>query len=275
MNTRLLIDADLMAYRAASGTQVDIDWGDTGTSRTTDIDAAKRQLRYQIDRWVDELDASAFTICLSDDFRSFRKERIDPSYKAARNDVERPEVLYQLKDWLFERFPSERRNTMEADDVMGIRATEPGTGETRIMVSQDKDMKTIPGLLYRPFDEKPDVVESSLEEADRFHLWQTLTGDAVDGYPGCPGIGSDRASRALRENLGWVSNQHELRSGPRRGTFETRWTREVMDRPWDVVVSHYHRAGLTEADALVQARLARILRWEDVETGRIRLWNPV
>lgn len=262
-----------MAYRAAAGTQTNFDWGDGVTSVKTDIEAAKRQLRQQIDKWMDELEGDTFTICLSDDFRSFRKEDVDPTYKATRADVERPEELYPLKSWLAERFPSDLRPRLEADDVMGILSTEPGTGETRIIVSQDKDMKTIPGLLYRPFEDKPDVQEITLEEADRFHLWQTLTGDAVDGYPGCPGVGQDRATRALKENLGWTAVTHELRAGPRKGQRITRWERETKATAWETVVSHYHRAGLTEADALRQARLARILRWGEWK-GRPILWNP-
>lgn len=274
LTTRLLIDADLMAYRAAAGTQDTHDWGDTGVSVETDIEAAKVQLRNQIDRWMDELDADAFTICLSDDFRSFRKEDVDPSYKATRIEVERPLVLYPLKDWLYERFPSERRNRLEADDVMGIRSTEPGTGETRIIVSQDKDMKTIPGLLYRPFDEKPDVVEISKDQADSFHLYQTLVGDAVDGYPGAPGVGPVAARGILSGNLGWTSYTHVFKSGPRKGLEETRWEPKVFERTWDAVVSAFVKVGQDASSALRQARLARILRWEDQRDFRPILWNP-
>jgi len=284
VTTRLLIDADLMAYRAASGTQTTHDWGDGVVSVQTNIEAAKRQLRTQIDRWMDELDADTFTICLSDDFRSFRKEDVDASYKSIRSEVERPEVLYPLKDWLFERFPSERRSRLEADDVMGIRSTEPGTGENRIIVSQDKDMKTIPGLLYRPFTVKvlpsgrevaaPEMLDITPEEADRFHLWQTLTGDAVDGYPGAPGMGPVAADKILADNAGFESFQHEFTRGPRKGTVETRWKPKVFDTAWEALVSAFEKVGGTAADALRQARLARILRWEDQRDFRPILWNP-
>lgn len=263
-----------MAYRAAAGTQTNFDWGDTGQSVVTNMDAAQRQLREQIDRWMAELEADSFTICLSDDFRSFRKEDVDPTYKAVRADVERPELLYQLKDWLYERFPSERRNRLEADDVMGIRATEPGTGETRIIVSQDKDMKTIPGLLYRPFDDKPDLLEITLAEANHFHLLQTLAGDAVDGYPGCYGTGMGRAETALRTLTGYQLVEKVRRTGALKGTVKTVWEKAQMDDPWAVVVSHFERIGETWHDAVRQARLARILRWEDQRDFRPILWNP-
>lgn len=273
-----------MAYRAASGTQTNFDWGDTGASVATDIEKAKVQLRQQIDKWMADLEADTFTVCLSDDFRSFRKEDVDPTYKDIRTEIERPVVLYQLKDWLFERFPSERRNRLEADDVMGIRSTEPGTGETRIIVSQDKDMKTIPGFLYRPFTETmtpsgrpkvtPEFLEITREAADRFHLWQTIVGDAVDGYPGAPGLGPKAAEAILSENLGWESYVHVFKSGPRKGLEETRWRPKAYDTPWEALVSAFQKVGGTAADALRQARLARILRWEDQRDFRPILWNP-
>jgi hypothetical protein len=43
---------------------------------------------------------------------------------------------------------------------------------------------------------------------------------------------------------------------------------------WDTVVEAYEKAGLTEDDALVTARLARILRAEDYDGVNIKLWEP-
>lgn len=268
---RLLIDADLMAYRAASACQRNYDWGDGVTSVSTDIKAAKRQLKDLIDGWVHKLDADAVTVCLSDDFDNYRKD-VDPEYKGNRREVERPRVLYALKDWLAQTYPHDRRRRLEADDVMGILATEP-TDEERIIVSQDKDMKTIPCLLYRPFLDKPEVEVISREEADRFHLYQTLIGDAVDGYGGCPGVGPVAAAEALDTLTGVESYEHEFTRGPRRGTKETRWRKIRMDTAWDVVVSLYKKAGLTAQHALTQARLARILRHGEWN-GRPVLWTP-
>ena len=42
----------------------------------------------------------------------------------------------------------------------------------------------------------------------------------------------------------------------------------------DTVVEAYEKAGLTEDDALVTARLARILRAEDYDGVNIKLWEP-
>ena len=51
-------------------------------------------------------------------------------------------------------------------------------------MSDDKDMKTIPGRLYRPMSDE--LLEITAEDADRYFLTQVLTGDTADGYKGVP-----------------------------------------------------------------------------------------
>jgi DNA polymerase-1 len=281
----LLLDADLLAYRASAANQRSYDWnGDGNKSVAADEDAARRFAEEAILKFVDVLKADDVIVCLSDDFNSFRKERVDPTYKAVRATTERPVHLYDIKEWLAETYDTVRWTALEADDVMGIIATDPTRTDERIIVSGDKDMQTIPGKLYRPATEhRPaKLMLISEEEADRFHLWQTIVGDATDGYPGLPGAGPERATLLLA-GIGWESYQHELRSGPRRGVVETRW-REKLFGPddagyssadaWLAIVSAYEKAGLTEADAIKQARLARILRYEEWDGRSPRLWSP-
>lgn len=114
-----------------------------------------------------------------------------------------------------------------------------------IMVSDDKDLKTVPGKLYRPMaDEQLEISEA---EADKNFFTQVLTGDATDGYKGIPGIGPKKAEAILG------SRPH-----------------------WGAVEQAYIKAGMTRDDAIQQARLARILRWSDwhEEIQEIRLWTP-
>ena len=62
-----------------------------------------------------------------------------------------------------------------------------------IIVSDDKDMKTIPGKLYRPTtDEQLDITE---QEADKHFLMQVY-GDQADGYKGVR-IGPKKAEAIL------------------------------------------------------------------------------
>jgi hypothetical protein len=87
------------------------------------------------------------------------------------------------------------------------------------------------------------------EQADRYHLIQTLTGDVTDGYSGCPGIGPVKA-----ELLCATAAPQSLVA---------------------VRCDAFKKAKLTEADALLQARLARILRnteW-DFDKSEVKLWS--
>jgi DNA polymerase-1 len=273
----LLLDADLLAYRASSAFQRSYDWnGDGIKSIAADEGEARQMAGEEIVKLAEKLHADDVIVCLSDDFNSFRKDRVDPTYKAARGDVERPVHLYDLKEWLAETYETVRWTALEADDVMGILATDPNRTDERIIVSADKDLQTIPGKLYRPATEaRPaQMLNISLEQADRYHLFQTLTGDITDGYPGLPGTGPDRANAILDGRL-WVRIEKELSRGPRKGQTVMEWKAADHDGPvWTRIVAAYERQGLTEADAIKQARLARILRYDEWDGRTPRLWTP-
>ncbi len=83
-------------------------------------------------------------------------------------------------------------------------------------------------------------------------MYQTLTGDSTDGYKGCPKVGPVAAARLLEPLMGEPAGM------------------------WIAVLLSFKKAGLTEADALVQARVARILRHTDYDfTNKLPiLWTP-
>jgi DNA polymerase I len=140
------------------------------------------------------------------------------------------------------------KDGIEADDTLGILCTHPKlVPGKRIVVTIDKDLLQIPGHHYNPDRDEKRVV--SLDGGDRWFFQQVLTGDATDNYPGCPGIGPKRASGILDAT--------------------------EPDTRWSAVVAAYKAMGLTEANALVQARLARILRHTDYDFERKEpiLWS--
>jgi DNA polymerase-1 len=138
---------------------------------------------------------------------------------------------------------------LEADDVMGVLATHPKTVRESqpIIISQDKDMQTIPTQVWR----QGELMTISEEQADRYHMFQTLVGDTSDGYKGCPGVGKVKAEKFLDGCNGTAGM-------------------------WEGVKYLYEKASLTEQDALTQARLARILRWSDWNNEKKEpiLWTP-
>jgi DNA polymerase-1 len=266
----LLLDADIVAYVASSVSQTDIDWGG---AQTHDVDADKAL--FEVDRLITEttvdLEADAVMVCLTDPDSNFRN-LVYPPYKQNRKDLERPELLGMVKAHLAHEYQSFIRPSLEADDIMGILATYPrllhkqlGKVDECIMVSIDKDMRTIPAKFYNPDHPDRGVLDISEEDANRFLMWQTIVGDRVDGYPGCPGVaeGGKYTATGFEEGARSFGLAHEV--------FECDY-----EDLWDYVVWVYCRGGLTEEDALVQARCAHILRRYsyDFEKREPILWTP-
>lgn len=241
----LIIDGDVIAYKAAASVERSHNWGDGIWTLHSREEEGIASLEAQIATLVDHLDGGDTVFALSDG-RSFRYD-ILPTYKGNRKDVRKPLILGFLKEHLLENYRTYLRPRLEGDDILGILMTSktiiPGD---KVQISVDKDQRCIPGKLYD--QGRRQFLDITEEEADRYHLYQTLIGDATDGYPGCPGIGPKTAERLL----------------------------ESQGATWATVVKAYEKAGLTEADALVQARVARILnnRLFDFERKEPILWTP-
>jgi DNA polymerase I len=249
----LLIDADILAYRHAAGGQRVYKFSENEEEWGVILDPFEQvveEFKAEVDEWIDKFQAKAVAMAWSDT-ANFRKV-ILPSYKSNRKDVAKPLHLAALRAWGQANYKCYLRPTLEGDDVLGILATHKTLirGE-KIVISLDKDLKTIPCVIYN--DGKDELRRISWEEADWWHMWQTLTGDTCDGYKGCPGIGPKRAAEIMPDvALG------------------------VPPGLWDAIVATYEAKGLTEEDALVQARVARILRATDYNFKRKEpiLWQP-
>src|SRR3546814_8955273 len=76
----------------------------------------------------------------------------------------------------------------------------------RVIVSEDKDMQTLPNVKIWRQDK---LVETTAESAENFWLYQTLMGDSTDGYKGCPGCGP-KSAEAILQKAGdpWRSEEH-------------------------------------------------------------------
>jgi len=241
---RLLLDTDILLYKAASAAETEVEWSPDIWSLWTDLKDAKASFMYQVDKIKEALSSDDLLFCLTDHKENFRKQ-VDPSYKNNRKGTRKPVGYVALCDWVRETFPHASKPSLEADDVMSLLATRPENVGKCIIVSDDKDMKSTPCKLYRPMaDERLDISEA---DADKFFLTQCLTGDPTDGYSGLKGVGIKTAEKILGS------------------------------RPdWSLVENAYIKAGHTRDDAIQQARLARILRWSDWDDKeqKVRLWTP-
>jgi len=246
--TILLIDGDQYLHRGCAAVERSAEWDDENYVVYSNIVEAWEVVEGSIKKLLAHFDTKDYVLTLSEGAPGgFRKALVDPTYKDHRKNARKPLCFFELKEKMKAEFPCRYWDGLEADDVMGILSTKPGP-DSKIIVSRDKDMKTIPGKLWTG-GQFHNVTE---EEADYYHLYQTLVGDTSDGYKGCPGVGPVKATKLLSDYKGQPNFM------------------------WVAVRTAFEAAGLTEADALQQARLARILRWSDWDAKKkeVKLWTP-
>lgn len=237
---KLLIDADYIVYKSCAGAEDEIDFGDDVILVISKFSEAMNNVLRELTKIKNEFlwDTPELVLFFSDS-KNFRK-KIYPEYKGHRNR-KKPCGYRRVISELQKTYEVVRMPELEADDAMGIYATaNPGN----IIVSPDKDMRQIPGKLFN----LEEVIEITPEEGMKWHLVQTLAGDQTDGYSGVPGIGIKRAV-ALFEEHGYT---------------------------WDTVVKAFADKDLDEEVALTNARLARILTYEnyDPQEHKVIPWTP-
>lgn len=281
MKRLLLIDGDEFLFRACAAVEKEVkfnvilgevDWNEPPIHVLGSNPVEARQvLDEMLDRIFTRFETKEHLLCFSSP-PNFRYT-VDPTYKNNRANSRKPLCYVELREQVEADFKCKALPGLEADDVMGIIATTPAIQKRNpIIVSQDKDMQTIPTSVWR----QGELVAITEEQADRFHMYQTLVGDTSDGFPGCPAVGAVGAAEFLANPYIAEPYEHVMKSGPRKGQAETRWKETYTDDLWAGVVSLFVRAGLTEQDALTQARLARILRFSDWdhENKQPILWSP-
>ena len=232
---KLLIDADYIVYKSCASAEYDIDYGDDVIFVGSNFKEAYGNVEREIEKIKKEFFDPSLILFFSDS-TNFRKE-VDPNYKGHRNR-KKPCGYKRVINKLAEEYKVIRMPTLEADDAMGVYAT---SNDDCVIVSPDKDMKQIPGQLYN-LDE---IITVTKQEGWEWFLIQTLSGDSTDGYSGAPGFGIKTSQKFFGE-YGYT---------------------------WSNVVQAFEQKGLTEYDALRNARLAKILTADDYDNGPI-LFTP-
>ena len=236
---KILCDADFIVYKACAAAESEVDFGNDVILVTSNFRDAYSATKRELTKLENKLGTFSTIILFFSDSENFRK-KILPEYKGHRNR-KKPCGYKRVINALREEYKVIMKPTLEADDAMGIYATKyPGN----IIASPDKDMRQIPGKLYN-FDETFTI---DPEAGARWHLIQSISGDQTDGYGGVPGIGIKRAE-TLFEDKGYS---------------------------WETVVGAFAAKNLSEEEALINARLARILTVKDYDFKKNRpiLWSP-
>ncbi len=281
MKRRLIIDGDTIAYKAASVCQHTVETHNGHISPFAMRWEGEVVIENILTNLKNRLKSDDVQILLSCPKHENFRYKLYPDYKSNRKELFRPYLLGPLKDYLRLTHGATHLAFLEADDAIGIFATlsDPEPVE-KIIVGYDKDFKLIPGKHHQLGDDSPSgrpIIRSiTASAAYRSHMEQTLSGDATDGYAGCPGIGSTRASRILEDPVELRKSTGVVTRGPRKGQKVDRWVKGGRTSLWKAVLSQYRKAGATAEEALLNARLAKILLAENYtfDPPSVILWVP-
>lgn len=243
MPRTILIDADITLYQIASSNEIPTRFDNGLWVLWADEEKCKADFDEALRDIVEKTKADDYLLCLTSS-TNFRKD-ILPSYKGNRKETRKPMMLPFLRQYVIENYKYDMRDGLEGDDLLGIYGTDPNSTDERVIYSADKDVWTLPAKIWN--NEFVLVTNNLLEDANRSWFMQTLTGDTTDGYKGLNGCGPVAANKILDK-----------------------------DCSWEAVVAAYEKKGFTADDALQQARVARILRYEDydLETDTLKVWKP-
>jgi len=201
--------------------------------------------------------ATSEVLCLTGS-KNFRKELGE--YKLARRKVDPPVLLGDLKNSLSYYFEIAQEDVLEADDLLSILMD-----SNSILASTDKDLNQVPGVHVNWAKNQRYTV--SPEDGFKFFLQQVISGDPGDGYSGVPGFGQKKAKRFVEEL--WGDLEDDIKN-PKVNSVK------LAERLWEPIVKLYEFKGLTEDDALLNARFAFILDSEhwDPDKHEVKLWGP-
>ena len=247
----MLFDADMLVYQMCAIAETEIEWERDLWTLHSDANEVKAALDDKVQAItnlvLDHLNyegAYEILMCFSCDEGNFRQTQVLSTYKLNRQGKRKPLAYYGVKKWVKENYNCYQKDTLEADDCIGILATlNPNNA---VIISGDKDFKTIPCFCLYNYG-KHEFSKVTEEEADYNFYKQTLTGDTADGYGGCKGIGAVGAAKILDKECSW-----------------------------GVVLQAFVKAGYSPEQALQQARCARILRKTDYDfkNKKAKLWQP-
>ena len=242
----LLIDADWLIYNSCCACEQDTRW----TEHEHTLHSDERDIMNLIDSRIDVYKTIAgekhdIVMCFTS-YPTFRHE-IFPEYKIHRIGKRKPLALRSVINNCKKIYDCVSYPNLEGDDVLGLLATN-GQYKNPIIVSVDKDMRTIPCKLIAA-EEVEHITE---KKANRHWFEMSIAGDSTDGIVGVKGTGMVTATKLLAD------------------------TPDTIDALWSKVAETYTKKGYTLADAILNARLTRILREGDYDynTGTVKLWNP-
>ena len=242
----LLIDADWLIFNSCCACEEDTRWNEWEHTLHSDERDILNLIENRLDVYRSIADNNHDIVMCFTSYPTFRHE-IFPEYKINRIGKRKPLALKSIIKEVKQRYETVAYENLEGDDVLGLLATN-GRYKDPIIVSVDKDMRTLPCKLIAA----EEIEHITNKKATRHWFEMSLAGDAGDGILGIKGMGMVTASKTLAD------------------------TPDTKEALWSKVQETYTKKGYTIADAILNARLTRILREGDYnyQTGEVNLWKP-
>lgn len=188
---RWAIDGDIIVYAVGFASNDD------------PVEYALRSTRTAVENIMHTLAADAVDVHLTFGPDNYRFD-IDPNYKGNRSDAPKPVHIQAIREFMVEELGAIMNYGQEADDAMGIAATQHGHG----IATLDKDLDGIAGVHYNW--KKQSVYWVNPEAADQFFYKQMLTGDSTDNIQGLFKRTGVKAMKKVVEPLAYMDDPAEM-----------------------------------------------------------------
>jgi 5'-3' exonuclease len=153
---QLLIDGDEVVFKATSAIEQEVQWDSCNHVLWSNPEQAYENFNGIVSRLYERFECTRtdLILCFSGAYETpnFRLA-LDETYKRHRG--RKPMCYWAVRERAQNNYRSREFPGLEADDVMGILATKLGNREkypSLIVISQDKDMKTLPATVWNGKD---------------------------------------------------------------------------------------------------------------------------
>lgn len=179
----LLVDGDIIAWR-------------TGTkkfnTKENDFRLYYNSCSMLLQKIISSLEDNNIKIYISGKITPHFRLQINSEYKANRKNIQKPQSVYEIENYLIDVFNAKIIHGYEADDALGWNQT-----DTSIICTIDKDLDMIPGMHYNFVHNK--LYYISELQALQFFYKQMLIGDNIDNIKGVNRIGFIKADKLIKD----------------------------------------------------------------------------
>lgn len=190
-----IIDADSYVYKAACNCNLLYQLPEGLYIEAYSLNAGLNWFQSTIQELCINAGCDEYILVLGTGTQDFRRV-INPNYKANRKKQKRPIMLDKVREEIKKSCTNYQIPMLEADDVCRILSEQY---KDSIIISIDKDLRTIPGRSYDSFHNKIRYISPIQAEAN--FKRQLLMGDSTDGYSGLPGVGPKTADKLLASGI--------------------------------------------------------------------------